>query len=388
MIKIAHLTTVDISLRYFLLDQLRFLKQNDFDVYAISSNGEHVPVIENAGIKHISVKISRSFFSPLRDVLSLIKLVRILRIQNFQIVHTHTPKASFLGQIAARIAGVPIIVRTLHGFYFHEFTPPLAKLFMVSMERIAGNISDLILSQNAEDIQTAVKNGICKPEKIVYLGNGINLQEFDPDGIDPVKREKLRREFKIGDNDHVIGFVGRLVEEKGLLELFQAVQIVRERLPGIKVLIVGPIDSEKKDAVTPEKADRYGISDICIFTGHQEYMPLYYSLMDIFVLPSYREGYPRSAMEASAMTVPSILTDIRGCREVVQHGVNGLLVPVKNATALAQSITELLTDESKARMMGAHGREKALSDFNERRLFDIVLTNYRQLLDRKATAGS
>jgi len=382
-IKIVHITAVDISLRYFLLDQLVYLKDNQFDVYAISSSGENVPVIQKAGIKHIPVNISRNILSPFKDILSLINLVRILRKYNFQILHAHTPKASFIGQIAGKIAGTPIVIRTVHGLSFHEYTDPLLRFFLIRMEKIVGKISDMILSQNSEDIDTAIKTGICEPEKIILLGNGINLKDYDPDQINPREQEQLRRKFNIKDDDRVIGFVGRLVEEKGLLDLFQAVRIVRESIDNIKLLVIGNTDYAKKDAVTPDMAKEFGISDICVFTGIQVDMPLFYSLMDIFVLPAINEGIPRVAMEASAMGIPSILNNVRGCREVVRDGENGLLVPVKNIAVLSEAIIELLMDPQRGKQMGMLGREKALREFDEQRVFEIVLSNYQKLIDRK-----
>ena len=380
-IKIVHITAVDISLRYFLLDQLVFLKDNHFDVYAISSDGEFVPVIQEAGIKHIPVNISRNFFSPIKDIFSLINLVRILREHKFQILHAHTPKGSFLGQIAGKIAGVPIIVRTVHGFYFHEHTHPLLRFLLIRMEKIGGKISDLILSQNSEDVYTAIDTGICDPEKILLLGNGINLTDFDPDQINPAKQKQLRKNLNIQDDDRVIGFVGRLVEEKGLLELFQAVRIVRDSINNLKLLIIGATDHAKKDAITPEMAQKYGISDICVFAGLQEDMPLFYSLMDVFVLPAINEGIPRVAMEASAMGIPCILNNVRGCREIVRDGENGLLVPLKDIDALSDAIMDLLTDQKRGKHMGVLGREKALREFDEQRVFKIVLSNYQKLID-------
>jgi hypothetical protein len=139
MVKIVHVTTVDLSLRYLLLNQLLFLKQHGFDVSTISSPGENIPEITQSGIRHIPVPLSRSLFSPFSDILSLLKLIRIFREEQFLIVHTHTPKASFLGQIAANLAAVPIIVRTLHGFYLREDMNPVMRRLILFLERIAGN---------------------------------------------------------------------------------------------------------------------------------------------------------------------------------------------------------------------------------------------------------
>ena len=211
----------------------------------------------------------------------------------------------------------------------------------------------------------------------------INLKDFDPDQINQREQERLRRKFNIQDDDRVIGFVGRLIEEKGLLDLFQAVRIVRESIDNIKLLVIGTTDYAKKDAVTPEMAKEFGISDICVFTGIQEDMPLFYSLMDIFVLPAINEGIPRVAMEASAMGIPNILNNVRGCREVVRDGENGLLVPVKNIAVLSEAIIDLLMDPQRGKQMGMLGREKALREFDEQRVFEIVLSNYQKLIDRK-----
>ena len=177
MTKIAHITTVAPSLRYLLLNQLRSLQSEGWEVCGISAPGDDVAAIEAAGIRHIPVEISRNL-TPFADLVSLARLVAVLRREKFTVVHTHTPKAGLLGQLAARIAGVPVIVNTIHGFYFHEHMRPAARRFYIAMEKIAALCSHSILSQNAEDMQTAIREGICAPEKIAHLGNGIDVTEF------------------------------------------------------------------------------------------------------------------------------------------------------------------------------------------------------------------
>ena len=160
-VKIAHVTTVDISLHGLLLNQMRSLHAAGYDVAGISAPGEVVPDIEASGVRHLAVPMSRNF-TPLADLVSLWRLWRAMRRERFTIIHTHTPKAGLLGQLAARLAGVPIVVNTIHGFYFHEHMRPLARRFYIFMEKIAAFCSDLILSQNAEDLETAVRVGICR----------------------------------------------------------------------------------------------------------------------------------------------------------------------------------------------------------------------------------
>ena len=383
MIKIVHITTIDLSLKYLLLNQLKYFRAQGFQVSGISSPGPYVKDIEAEGIQHLSVPISRQLITPLADLVSLIRLIRLLKKEQFQIVHVHTPKASFLGQIAARIAGIPVIIRTLHGFYFHDGTHPLLRRVMILLERFVAPTSDAILSQNREDIQTAINEKICSPDKISFLGNGIDLKLFNPEFVDQENLDKLCEGFDLDPNKRVVGFVGRLVAEKGVLELFQAARELLTRLGNVQFLFVGPVDTDKKDAVYPQMAADLGISEICKFVGFQDDMPSIYALMDVFVLPSHREGFPRSLMEACAMGVPSIATDIRGCREVIKDQENGVLVPCKDPKALAEALLTLLTDAELAAKMGEKGKDAAKIYFDEKKIFEKVLQTYQDQLKTK-----
>ncbi len=382
-IKVVHITTIDLSLRYLLLNQLRSLRDAGYEVVGVSSPGPEVPALEAAGIRHIPVRMTRSPFTPFQDLKALWQLYRLFRRERFTIVHTHNPKPGFLGQIAAKMAGVPIIVNTLHGFYFHDHMHPVLRHFYIIIEKIAARCSDVVLSQNREDIETAVREGICPREKIKRLGNGIDVQCFNPDTLSPKDLARKRLEVGLPNGARVVGFVGRLVREKGLLELFAAARIVRKRVPDVRFLLVGPVDTHKRDALTPDTAQEYGMADVCHFLGMRYDMPELYALMDVFVLPSHREGFPRAPMEASAMKVPCVVTDIRGCREAVEHGRNGLLVPLGDVQALADAVVELLTDQEKARRMGEEGRRMALERFDERLVFEKVRAEYARLLREK-----
>lgn len=377
--KIAHITTIDMALHLLLLNQLKSLQEVGFEVVGISSAGPDVAAVEAAGIRHIAVPMTRNF-TPAADLIALKKLYDVMRRERFTIVHTHTPKPGLLGQMAARMAGVPIIVNTLHGFYFHDHMPTFWRQFYIATEKIAARCSHAILSQNSEDIQTAIREKICRPEQIEFLGNGINVQRFDRAKINEELLVKMRSDLGLTDADQVVGFVGRLVQEKGILDLLQAARIVLEHKPKTKFLIIGPIDEEKPDALRPTVAQDYGIAENCVFTGRRKDMPELYALMDVFVLPSYRQGFPRSPMEAAAMGVPCIATDIRGCREAVIHNNNGLLYPLGNVKALAEAILTLLRDHRLAQQLGQAGRKLALAKFDEQLVFDKVKAKYARLL--------
>jgi len=376
---VAHVTTVDLSLRYLLLNQLQRIQDEGYEVFAISADGPDVPVVEATGIHHFAVPMTRRI-TPIADLRCLWDLVRIMRRERFDVVHTHTPKAGLLGQVAARLAGVPIVINTLHGFYFHDDSKPVARRFYIWMERVAAKCSDTILSQNREDMATAIAERIASPAQLQWLGNGIDIARFDRRRLAQSSLDALRRNLDIDANAPVIGFVGRLVEEKGILDLLEAARLVIDAIPTAQLLIVGPHDEEKPDALRPEVAVRYGIAANCRFVGMRDDMPELYALMDVLVLPSYREGFPRAPMEASAMGVPALVTDIRGCREAVEHGENGLRFPVGDSDALARALIELLGDDARRAEMGATGRRMAEERFDEQKVFDRVLREYERLL--------
>jgi glycosyltransferase involved in cell wall biosynthesis len=377
--RVAHVTTVDLSLRYLLLNQLQRIKGEGYEVCGVSADGPDVAEVEAQGIPHFAVPMTRRF-TPIADLRTLWALTQLMRRERFDLVHTHTPKAGLLGQLAARLSGVPVVVNTLHGFYFHDDSKPVPRLFYIWMERIAAKCSDSILSQNREDMATAVSEHIAKPEQIKWLGNGIDLARFDRRPLTDASLEELRREIGIESKAPVIGFVGRLVEEKGILDLLEAAKAVIQAISSTQFLIIGPYDADKPDALRPEVAERYGVAANCRFVGMRNDMPELYALMDVLVLPSHREGFPRAPMEASAMGVPTVVTNIRGCREAVDHGENGLLFPPGNADALAESLIELLGDDKRRATMAVAGRRIAEDRFDEQKVFDRVLSEYERLL--------
>lgn len=384
-LRVAHITTIDMSLYFLLLNQLKSIRQAGYEVVGISASGPYVREIQAAGIYHFPVPMTRRI-TPLVDLHCLWGLYRLFCRERFTIVHTHNPKPGFLGQIAAKMAGVPIIVNTLHGFYFHDHMRPGLRRFYITLEKIAARCSDVILSQNHEDIQTAIREGICPPEKIKYLGNGIDLSAFDPDLFGDKDVRQKRQELRIRDGAKVVGFVGRLAaKRKGFLHFLQAGQRVAKQCRNVCFLIIGDTDAGKSDGVDPFAAKESGIWEQCRFLGRRpnSELPSLYALMDVLVLPSLFEGIPRAIMEASAMRVPAVATNVKGNREAVEHGRNGLLVPLGDVQALADAIVDLLMDRGKAHQMGEEGHRMALERFNEGLVFEKVKAEYAWLLREK-----
>ena len=385
-LKVAHLATVPITIQVFLLNQLKSLVKAGYEVTSISAPGPEVASIEAAKIRHIPVPMTREM-KPLADLISLWHLYRVLRRERFTIVHTHTPKACLYGQLAARLARVPIVVSTVHGFYFHENMSSLRRCFYTAIEKIAARCSDTIFFVSTEDAVTSRREKIGNKSKLVELqGIGIETRRFKRTALTEDAIKQTRREIGLPVGVPVVGFVGRLVKEKGILELLCAAQIILQQIPETRFLIIGPVDKSKSDALTPRIAERYGVSEHCIFTGKRQDMPELYSLMDAFVLPSHREGFPVSVMEASALGVPCIVTNVRGCREAIKDKYNGLVVPLGDVRALADAILDLLTNRDKAQKIAENGKRVALRDFDERRVFKTVETEYARLIKAKDTS--
>jgi len=379
--RVAHLTTVDLSLRFLLWPQLRAVAEAGGESYGISSPGPWVSELEAAGIHHLALESSTRGFSLGADIRAARELWRLLRSRPLTILHTHNPKPGIYGRILGRLAGVPVVINTLHGFYATE-TDPLAKRAVVyGLEALAARFSDAELHQNPEDLDLADRLHIVRRGKARLLGNGIDLTRFDPTDTSEA-RARIRAEIGAEDSDVVVGTVGRLVAEKGFPELFQAAEGFGS---GYVFVVVGPVDPDKQDSLPGEMIER-AKHDGVRFLGMRTDMEDVYAAMDLFVLPSHREGFPRAAMEAAAMALPVIATDIRGCRQVVRDGVNGLLVPVRDPDSLARAIRTVGEDASILSRMSEASRDVAVEEFDERRVVDIVLETYREVMQAKGLA--
>jgi glycosyltransferase involved in cell wall biosynthesis len=374
----VHVATSDISLALLLGHQLQAFVRAGYEVIGVSGPGPFATGLRDLGVTHHVVPSLTRAVDVRSDLRAPFDLARLFRRLRPDIVHTHNPKPGVYGRLAARAARVPVVVNTIHGLYALPEDRWTKRAAVYGLERLAVTCSDAELVQNPEDITTLRRLRV--PEaKIHLLGNGIDLGRFDPSRIEAARVAELRASVGAGPDDVVCGLVGRLVWEKGYREVFTAVESLRDRLPNLRVLVAGPIDDAKADAVTRhdiEQAERSGI----VFLGMRDDVDALYAAMDLYVLASHREGWPRSAMEAAAMGVPVVATDIRGCRQVVEDGVTGLLVPPRDARALARAIEALALDVERRRAMGSAARDKAAAEFDEQRIIAVTLGVYETLL--------
>ncbi|MGZ6964993.1 MAG: glycosyltransferase family 4 protein [Acidimicrobiia bacterium] len=377
--RIVHVTTTDISLALLLGPQLRAFADAGYEVIGASAPGPHVDELTSWGIRHEPLAHATRSMAPHRDAAALVELRTLFRKLAPDLVHTHNPKPGLYGRFAARLARVPAVVNTVHGLYALPEDPWAKRALVYSLERAATMCSDAELLQNIEDID--VLRRLRVPEhKLHLLGNGVDLARFDPERVDPARVAELRASFGVGPDDIVCGVVGRLVWEKGYREVFEAAARLRTQAPRVHVVVIGPSDTAKEDVITEDDMARAARDGGIRFLGMRDDLEDLYPAMDLYVLASYREGFPRSAMEAAAMGLPLVVTDVRGCRQVVDDGVNGLIVPVGDAVALADAIAAIAADDATRIAMGRAGRAKAIREFDDRKVIEITLGVYEELL--------
>jgi glycosyltransferase involved in cell wall biosynthesis len=376
---VAHLTTVDVSLWFLLLAQLRGVRDAGGTAIGISAPGPWVAHLEREGIRHIALRSSTRAPNVRADARAAGELWSILRRERVDVLHTHNPKPGVYGRMVGRLARVPIVVNTVHGLYAQETDPLARRAAVYGLEAVAARCSDAELLQNPEDLALMQRLHLTRRPRL--LGNGVDLVRFDPTRVEPAQRRVLRASFDVFDDDIVVvGAVGRLVAEKGYPELFEAFRALpRDRYV---LVVAGADEPDKPDALDPAVVAR-ARADGVRFLGQRDDVDALYGAMDVFALPSHREGFPRAAMEAAAMGLPVVATDIRGCRQVVDPDRNGLLVAVRDPVALAAALTSLGEDGPRRARMASAARAIALERFDERRVVARVMATYRDVARRK-----
>jgi glycosyltransferase involved in cell wall biosynthesis len=296
---------------------------------------------------------------------TLWQLTRLFRSKRFDVLHVHTPVAAFLGRLAAHLVNIPLVIYTAHGFYFHEHMPSWQYRLFVMLERIAGRWTDLLFTQSEEDARTAVAEGIVSSNRVLAIGNGVNATRFDP--LRVAASEAIRDELGIPFDAYVIGMIGRQVREKGFVELLQAASEIAEKYPQAWFLVVGQrLPSDHAVGVEGElAAARALLRERLVTPGPRGDIPELLGAMDLFCLPSWREGMPRTIIEAMMMAKPVLATDIRGSREEVVSEETGVLVPVRSPERLAIAMRRFLEAPAWGVSLGLAGRQRALRLYDE-----------------------
>lgn len=383
-IRLVHVFTVATSLD-FLRGQVRYVSSQGFQVHLVAApDGDLMArFADSEGATAHEVPMTRSL-TPLRDLRSLVAVWRIIRVQSPDIVHASTPKGGLLGILAASVHRVPVRIYHMHGIRGMTMTG-WRRMLLMTAEWLTCRLASQVLCVSQSARMSAVEARLCAPEKIVVLGagscNGVDAgHRFNPDQWPLAQTTHLRRQLGIPEGCPVVGFIGRVVREKGIVELAGAWQQLATDYPNGYLLIIGPL--EEGDPVPIETLNMLRAHHRVRFVEKIDDPAPYYAIMDVVALPTHREGLPNVPLEAAAMRVPVVATRVTGCVDAIVDGQTGTLVPPFSPEQLAKAISTYLASPNLARQHGTNGRHRVLKDFVPQHLWERVVDLYRSSLSR------
>lgn len=378
-VKIIRTSTVAISLDVLLKGQLAFLN-NHFEVIAVSGQDKHLEnVNKREKVKTITIDMQRNI-SPLKDIKSLIQLYRLFKKEKPAIVHSITPKAGLLSMLAAKFAGVPVRVHMFTGLIFPT-KKGLMKKLLIQMDKLLCWAATSVYPEGKGVKKDLVKYKITnKPLRIIANGNvnGIDTSYFDPQLFDDNFKNELREKLGISKEDFVFIFVGRLVGDKGINELVEAFSNLKFKIQNSKLLLVGPLETEL-DPLKDETLKEIESNTNIISVGYQNDVRPYLAISDALVFPSYREGFPNVVMQAGAMGLPSIVSNINGCNEIIKEGKNGLIIPSKNIEGLQNAMQDIINDKKLYQYLQKNARPMICNRYEQKLVWEALLEEYGRL---------
>ena len=378
MKKLIRITTVPLSLEKLLENQGQYFKAF-YDITFISSNPEQLKqTAEKQGVSYFPLGMTRKI-TPLQDLRCLIQLYHFLRKEKPLIVHTHTPKAGIVGMLAARLAGVPIRLHTIAGLPLME-TKGLKRWLLILVERITYFCATKVYPNAEGLLKFVLENRLAPRKKLKVIGkgssNGIDTSYFSKGQVEETKVSVLRESLKIKSSDFIFCFVGRLVGDKGVNELVHAFCEVQNEIPEAKLLLVGPYETDL-DPLEKITQKRINTNPNIITTGFQADIRPYLVLSDTFVFPSYREGFPNVVLQAIAMEVPCIVSDINGCNEIIREGETGAIVPPKQTQPLVDKMVLFYHEKNVVQKFINTAKSEVATNYDRLQFWKSLLEEYK-----------
>ena len=383
MPKLFRVTTVPESLNILLRGQHKFMSKNGFEVIGISSAGNALnEVSQEEEIRVIEINMSRKI-TPIKDFLSVYNLYKLIKKEKPIIVHSHTPKAGVVAMMAAKIANVPIRLHTVAGLPLMEAKGIKRKLLNF-VEKVTYACATKVYPNSKGLYDFIVEEELISSIKMKIIANGssngIDTSYFDSERISEEQRHELRTKLNIQKTDFVFVFVGRWVGDKGINELIDAFARIKDS--NVKLLLVGGLESDL-DPLKSETIHEIDKNKNIISVGFQKDVRPYFAISHCLVFPSYREGFPNVVLQAGAMGLPSIVSNINGCNEIIQEGINGLIIPSKDRESLYTVMHKIISDEAWRKQLAGNARDIIVSHYEQKLVWDALLIEYNHLLIQK-----
>ncbi|MGE6368786.1 glycosyltransferase family 4 protein [Planococcus kocurii] len=378
--KILQLSAIDVSIETLMIPLINKLSEKGFDVICVCKDTGKFEYLNSLGLKMHDINIPRTVH-PLKITKAIYYIYKHLKSERYDIIHVHTPIASVIARVAAKLANQKNVIYTAHGYYFHDEMKKIPYKIVYAVEKFSAKyLTDYLLLQSREDYELSINKKFKKKDKIIHLSNGVDIwNNFKLSNFKQEELDEINDELKIHDS-FVFTFVGRLVKEKGIFELIKAFKKVFETHKNAKLLLVGGFIESERDTESYEKLKKEILHPGIIFLGYRKDIAKLMAVSNVFVLPSHREGLPRSIIEAMAVEKAVIATNIRGCREEVIHGENGYLFEKGNVTILTEYMENLISNPPLALEFGIKGREFVEQNFDEEKVLAKQIDLFNEIL--------
>jgi glycosyltransferase involved in cell wall biosynthesis len=381
--KLFRVTTIPESLKTLLKGQHKFMAANGFEVIGVASNGKAlVDVSQDENIGVIGLNMTRKI-TLFRDILSVYNLYKVIRKEKPIIVHSHTPKAGIVSMLASKLANVPIRLHTVAGLPLME-AKGSKRILLNFVEKVTYACATNVYPNSKGLYQFIVNEQLVSSKKLKVIANGssngINTSYFDSVWVSELQRCELLKKLDIKQNDFIFIFVGRLVGDKGINELIEAFSKINDSK--VKLLLVGEYEHDL-DPLFEDTIEEIQKNPNIISVGFQSDVRPYFAISNCLVFPSYREGFPNVVMQAGAMGLPSIVSDINGCNEIIEDGINGTIVPSKDIESLFFSMQKMINNEVWRNQLSINSRDKIVSLYEQQIVWDAILNEYKSLIINK-----
>lgn len=387
--KLIRVTTSDISLDSLIKGQLKFLS-SEFEVIGVSNNtGVLAMVGEREGIRTIEIPMHREI-SLFSDIKCLWLLYRLFRKEKPDIVHANTPKGSMLSMIASKLASVPHRFYTVTGLRY-QGASGLFRTLLMAMERISCYCATKVIPEGEGVKKTLLKDNITSKEMHIILNgniNGIDTEYFNPDLFNRNRtdnklytgnKKDIRHDLNLKEDDFVFIFIGRIVRDKGMNELAVCMKRFKAEKKNVKLLLVGRFES-KLDPLDADNEEFLRSDPNIHFLGYQNDVRPFFVAADVLVFPSYREGFPNVVLQAGAMGIPAIVTNINGCNEIIKEDFNGKIFSSKDVNALYEKMNWCLNNKNRVKDMASQSRKMIVGRYRQEEVWEATLQEYKKLL--------